>query len=63
VPGVVDQHVDAAERVLGRRHRVRDLVGVGDIECDGQRAVTEFVSEVLHRFGPSRSDHRAVAGR
>ena len=36
MPGVVDEHVDGAERVLDATHQPRDRIGVGDVgfECD-----------------------------
>lgn len=62
VSGVVDQHIDSAEAPVGRRHRGRDLAGVGHVERDGQRPVAELVGEVLHRLGAPRRHHHAVAG-
>ena len=49
VAGVVDQHVDPAEGLLGRGDRARDLGLVGDVERDGERAVAEVGDEVLRR--------------
>ena len=62
VTGVVDQHVDPAERVVGRRDRRRDLAGVGHVERHGQGPIAELVDEVLHRVGAPRGHHHAVAG-
>ncbi len=63
--GIVDQHVDSAEALLGQRERAGAIGGDGDVHHDGQRAVgadfrgelTEFV------FAACGEDHaRAGAG-
>src|SRR6202034_3565034 len=46
---------------LRRRDRRRDLAGVCHVERDGNGPLAELFDEVLHRLGPSRSYHHAVA--
>ncbi len=59
--GVVDKHVDAAERSFGRRDRLGDLAGIGHVERYRDGPITELLGEVLHRLDPSRGHNHAVA--
>lgn len=59
--GVVDDHVDAAEVVLGSRDGFLDLRGVGDVEGQGERLVVSG-DEVLDLIDVPGGDDGLVAG-
>ena len=62
VAGVVDQHVDAAEPLVGLLHGGGDLLGIGDVERDGEHPVGRGVSQVGDPRGVAGGDDGVVAG-
>jgi len=62
VAGVVDQHVDAAEPIVGLLHSGGDLFGIGDVEPDGEHPVGHGVSQVGDARGIACGDDGVVAG-
>jgi hypothetical protein len=61
VTGVVDQHVDAAEPLLGLLHSGGDLIGIGDVERDREHAIRRGVGEVGYSRDVASRDDGVVA--
>ena len=60
---IVDQHVDAAEALLGLRERAGAVGGNGDVHDDGQRAVgADFCGELTKFVFAARSEDHARTG-
>jgi hypothetical protein len=60
-PRVVDQDVDAAEPADRRSRDGGRLSGVGNVERDGQEAVTVTGQRLGHQFRPPRRCYYGVA--
>ena len=62
IAGVVDQHVDTAEPLLGLLHGGRDLLGFGDVERGRENPIGCGVGQVGHPCDVARGDDGVVAG-
>ena len=61
VSGVVDQHVDAAEGILGLTHRGSHLLVVGHVEREGEGRVGVRLRQVLQAPGVACGDRGVLA--
>src|SRR5262249_10360374 len=60
-PGVVHQHVDAAEVLLGAPHRLGDLARIGHVELQDQPAVPVPGDEIFDLMRIAGRHHGRVA--
>jgi hypothetical protein len=60
--GVVDQHVDAAEVLLGRAYGLLHLCLVGDVQRQDEHPVAVGLGPRVQLLGSPRGEHHAVPG-
>ncbi|MDX6280463.1 MAG: hypothetical protein QOH03_1534 [Kribbellaceae bacterium] len=60
VAGVVDDDIDATERLLGLNDRPRGRVVVGDVESQDEYCVAVLVDEILQVFRTTRRRHHPI---
>ena len=60
VPGVVDDDIDATERLLGLSDHARSRVVVGHVEPQGKHRVAVLVDEVLQPLRVTRRRRHAI---